>query len=153
MRSPDRLDRDAIAALIPHQGAMCLLDTIDRWSRDEINARAVSHRQPGNPLREGNGLPAVAAIEYAAQAMAAHGSLLAREDGTVARPGYLVAVRDVQVGVPRLDHIGADLEIRATRLAADAGSLMYAFVIAAEQKMILTGRAVVTLEGAAEGGR
>ncbi|MFN0300654.1 MAG: hydroxymyristoyl-ACP dehydratase [Burkholderiales bacterium] len=153
MRSPDRLDRDAIAALIPHQGAMCLLDAIDAWSRDEIYARAVSHRQPGNPLRERGALPAIAAIEYAAQAMAAHGSLLAREDGTVARPGYLVAVRDVQVGVRQLDRIEADLEVRATRLAGDAGSLMYAFVVTAEQKIVLTGRAIVTLERAAEGGR
>ncbi|MFM9885012.1 MAG: 3-hydroxylacyl-ACP dehydratase [Burkholderiales bacterium] len=153
MRTPDRLGKDAIAALIPHQGAMCLLEAIDTWSRDAISARAVSHRQPGNPLRGRDGLPAVAAIEYAAQAMAAHGSLLAREDGTVARPGYLVAIRDVRIGVQQLDRIEADLEIRATRLAADAGSLMYAFVIAADQKMILTGRAVVTLERAGEGGR
>jgi predicted hotdog family 3-hydroxylacyl-ACP dehydratase len=112
MRSPDRLDRNAIAALIPHQGAMCLLDAIDGWSRE-----------------------------------------LAREDGTVARLGYLVAVRDVRIGVRQLDRIEADLEIRATRLAADAGSLLYAFVITAEQKMILNGRAVVTLERAGEGGR
>ena len=38
------LSRDAIAALIPHQGAMCLLDEVLSADDDGIVCRAVSHR-------------------------------------------------------------------------------------------------------------
>ncbi len=150
MRLPTCLDRAAIATLIPHQGDMCLLDAIDRWSAEGITARASSHRHRTNPLIEDEGLPALAAIEYAAQAMAVHGALLAREQGGHAQPGYLVAVRDVRIGVAYLDRIDAHLEIRATRLAADAAGLMYSFSVTGAARIIATGRALVTLEPPAD---
>ena len=36
------LNRDAIAALIPHQGAMCLLSTVERYDERTIVCRATS---------------------------------------------------------------------------------------------------------------
>ena len=74
---PTTLDRAAIAARIPHHGTMCLLDAVDAWDSESIRCRATSHRDPANPLRDAGSLPATAAIEYAAQAMAVHGALLA----------------------------------------------------------------------------
>lgn len=151
MHPPVRIDRGAIAALIPHQGAMCLLDAIEAWSADEITARSTTHRMQSNPLREHDGLPATAAIEYAAQAIAVHGGLLAREQGGRARPGYLVAVRDVRISVGYLDRVDADLEVRATRVVANATGLMYTFIVAAADQTLVSGRATVTLETPLEG--
>ena len=45
------LDRAGIAARIPHQGSMCLLDAVLDWSPTTIACRAVSHADPANPLR------------------------------------------------------------------------------------------------------
>ena len=88
------LDRVAIAARIPHQGSMCLLDAVLAWDSGQIHCRASSHRQPDNPLRAAARLGAACGIEYAAQAMAVHGALLAPA-GAPPRPGYLASVRSV----------------------------------------------------------
>jgi|AP12_2_1047962.scaffolds.fasta_scaffold117485_1 predicted hotdog family 3-hydroxylacyl-ACP dehydratase len=138
------LDRNALARLVPHRGAMCLLDSVAHWDDVRIDCRAVSHRDPDNPLRLGGRLPAVVAIEYAAQAMAVHGGLRALPDH-VAAPGYLVAVRDAQLHTARLDDITTDLEISATCLAADSTGLVYAFAVSASGHFVAEGRATVAL--------
>ena len=89
------LDHAAIAARIPHQGNMCLLDTVVDWSETAISCSASSHRDPSNPLRAEGRLGAANGIEYAAQAMAVHGSLLAQA-GDQPRQGHLTSVRRVQ---------------------------------------------------------
>ena len=43
------LDRAAIAARIPHQGAMCLLDAVVDWSATAISCRAVGQAVPRRP--------------------------------------------------------------------------------------------------------
>ena len=48
-----------LAGLIPHGGAMCLLDEVLHMDDESITCRATSHRNPGHPLREGGILPAV----------------------------------------------------------------------------------------------
>ena len=69
MRSP-RID-----ALVPQQGAMCLLDEVVSFDDRSVVCRTSSHLAPGNPLRCDGRLPAIAGIEYGAQAMAVHGAL------------------------------------------------------------------------------
>jgi len=141
-----------LARLLPHRGAMCLLDAIASAGAEEIVCRASSHRAADHPLRVHGRLPALAAIEYAAQAMAAHGGLQAAD----ARAGLLVAVRDAQLHVETLDDLAEDLEIRATRVAAGAGGLVYAFTVTAGGRPVAEGRATVALapnagsEGATE---
>ena len=73
---------------------MCLLDAVLEWSDTLIVCRAVSHADPANPLRAENRLGAAAGIEYAAQAMAVHGALIAGDDAPP-RQGYLTSVRSV----------------------------------------------------------
>ena len=53
------LSREAIAALVPHQGAMCLLDRALEWDAARIICEAESHAAPGNPLRRDGMLPAI----------------------------------------------------------------------------------------------
>lgn len=138
------LDRAAIAARIPHQGSMCLLDAVLAWDSGQIYCRASSHRQPDNPLRAAARLGAACGIEYAAQAMAVHGALLAPE-GAPPRPGYLASVRSVQLAVDRLDDLAQDLDIVAERLSGDEHNILYHFRVEHAGDLLLSGRAAVML--------
>jgi predicted hotdog family 3-hydroxylacyl-ACP dehydratase len=74
------LDHAWLLAHLPHQGSMCLLDAVTDWDAQRIRCMATSHRDVDNPLRAHDRLGAACGIEYAAQAMAAHGALLAAAD-------------------------------------------------------------------------
>lgn len=147
MLSPSSCERDHawIRAHIPHQGSMCLLEAVTEWDETHIVCRASSHRTPDNPLRANQQLGAVCGIEYAAQAMAVHGALLAPVDHAVARVGYLVSVRATQLHVVRLDDIADDLTIDATCITSSANNILYQFSIRAAGRILLTGRAAVVV--------
>ena len=66
-----------IATLIPHTGAMVLLDRVEAWDTDGILCRARSHLDDDNPLRRDGRLAACCGLEYALQAAALHGALIA----------------------------------------------------------------------------
>lgn len=148
--APRSLGHAGIAARVPHAGSMCLLDRLLRWDATHIECRASSHRDAANPLRgaldaASVGLPAVAAIEYAAQAMALHGGLSAPA-GSIPRPGYIASVRNVASHVARLDDIDGELVVRAERLAGDASQVLYAFEVADDAgRLLVSGRAAVVL--------
>lgn len=138
-----------IAARIPHQGAMCLLDRVTLWDETQVRATAHSHRDLNNPLRAENRLGIAAGIEYAAQAMAVHGALIAlldKNDTNAPRVGYLASVRGVELHVARLDDIPSDLHIAAQRMSGDERNVLYAFEIHADDKLLLRGRATVILD-------
>ena len=120
-------DRAWIAARIPHQGDMCLLESVREWSAAHARCSANSHRAAGNPLRHRDRLGAACAIEYAAQAMAVHAALLADAVGENAqRPkaGFLTSARAVQLAVARLDDIADDLDIEVERMSGTAASVL-----------------------------
>jgi len=144
------LDHAWIAAHIPHDGAMCVLDTVDAWDADRIRCTATSHRDPHNPLRAHGRLASVCGIEYAAQAMAVHGALLGAHE---ARPrvGYLASVRNVDAFVDRLDTFAQPLVIEAERVSGDARSVLYGFVLRCGDHVLLSGRAAVMLDASAAG--
>lgn len=142
---PETLSREAIAARIPHQGRMCLLERMLDWNEGSIHCHATSHRDADNPLRNPWGLPATSGIEYAAQAMALHGALLASPTGAP-RVGFLASVRGVTLHVDRLDGIADDLDVRAERVTGDDQSILYTFAIAAAGKPLVSGRAAVVLD-------
>lgn len=140
-----KIDRSWIQAHIPHQGNMCLLHAAERWDSAEIVCSAVSHLVPDNPLRNALGLPITAGIEYAAQAMAVHGALLAPPNQTP-DIGYLTSVRNVLWTSARLDDAGAPLQIQATRISGNAISLLYDFSIHCAERLLLSGRAGVMIK-------
>lgn len=133
------LDHEAIAARIPHAGSMCLLESVDSQDAQYILCRATSHRDARNPLRHEGELSALHAIEYAAQAMALHASLLGARDVKPAY-GYLVAVRDAEFSVDRLDTLADDLFISVECLHTDAQGLQYTFTVRAGEAGIAHGR-------------
>ncbi|AWI76515.1 hydroxymyristoyl-ACP dehydratase [Parazoarcus communis] len=140
-------DRDWIAAHIPHHGRMCLLDAVEAWDAEHIRCTSLSHHAPDNPLRSGDRLGALNAIEYAAQAMAVHGALLAdaAPAATAPAPGFLGSARGVSCMVDRLDDIEGALTISAERLSADARTLLYAFTVSAAERPLVQGRVAVVL--------
>ena len=139
-----QLDQARIRGLIPHDGAMCLLDAVLGWDADSIRCTAASHRDPGNPLRRGGRLWAVCPLAYAAQAMALHGALTAQA-GERARPGMLASVRDARCHVSRLDAIRGDLTIAAQRLLSEGTRVIYGFTVDGEGRRLAEGRAAVVL--------
>jgi predicted hotdog family 3-hydroxylacyl-ACP dehydratase len=139
------IDPDSIRALIPHQGAMCLLDRVREWSATRIAATASSHLDPGNPLRRDGRLAAICGCEYAFQAAALHGALLA---GGVPRPaGRLAALQLGRIAAARLDDPAFGmLAIEATLELADPGGLIYGFRVASEAgTVLLAGRGTIVL--------
>jgi len=140
-----RLDHDWIARQIPHQGSMCLLDEVEAWDQQRIQCRTSSHRATDNPLRANNRLGAACGIEYAAQAMAVHGALLAPPGSTGARVGYLVSVRGAQLHVGRLDDIAFDLRVEATCITRSDNNILYQFSVSAAGQLLLDGRAAVVI--------
>lgn len=145
--STETPDRAWIAARIPHRGSMCLLDAVTGWDAARIRCIATSHRAADNPLRSGGRLGALAGIEYAAQAVAVHGALLADADAAPS-PGFLGSARGVACQVSRLDDIAADLVVDAERLSGDDRTLLYAFSLSAGDCRLLSGRVTVVLGAA-----
>lgn len=135
------LDASQLAQLIPHAGAMSLLAEVCEWDNDTLHARAESHRDVGNPLRNAGRLAAINAVEYAAQAMAVHGALLAGSGR--GRSGYLAAVRNLRLFAERLDDIQDDLYVSCERIMGDENGIMYTFSIMAEGDVRAEGRAMV----------
>jgi predicted hotdog family 3-hydroxylacyl-ACP dehydratase len=140
------LDRAWIASRIPHQGTMCLLDGVKSWDAEGIQCVASSHHAPENPLRAHGRLGAACGIEYAAQAMAVHGALLAPADTGAPRAGFLVSVRGVQVNVARLDDIAEDLLVQARLIMNSENNMLYQFNVSAAGRLLLEGRAAIVTD-------
>jgi predicted hotdog family 3-hydroxylacyl-ACP dehydratase len=142
------LEHAAIAALVPHAGSMCLLGRVLGWDADSIRCSATSHRAADNPLRRGAMLPAVCGVEYALQAMAVHGALTGAEGPQP--PGYLASLRNLVLGVARLDDVEGELQVEATALAREARSFVYMFQVSGGGRALLSGQAAIILpQGAA----
>jgi predicted hotdog family 3-hydroxylacyl-ACP dehydratase len=138
------IDRDAIARLIPHAGAMCLLDDVLYWDDASICCRSTRHRAGDNPLRQWGQLGGLCGIEFAAQAMAAHGRLAGAVEERP-RAGYLASLRNVVCRHDRLDLLDDDLIVKATRFMGDEEHAMYAFAITCGPQELISGRATVLL--------
>ena len=123
---------------------MRLLDAVLAHDERTIACSATSHRDGANPLRHGDMLPVWAGIEYAAQAMAAHFSLVSGVRGE-STTGLLGALRDVECATSRLDDVASPLIVRAERLSHDAAGSIYAFRVHAQddERPLLSGRATV----------
>jgi predicted hotdog family 3-hydroxylacyl-ACP dehydratase len=126
---------------------MALLDAVLAWDGEHIHARCVSHDDPGNPLRRDGHLHAVHLCEVGAQAMALHGALVARDAGERARPGLLVALREVTLAREHVESLRGALDVRAERLLASADAWQYAFRVEHRGEPIVAGRAAVMYRG------
>ena len=138
--------REVIATLVPHGGAMCLWDEAIEWDATRIRVRTQGHRDPAHPLRSGGRVRALHLCEYGAQAMAVHGGLLARDQGRIAPPGMLVALRGVALHCDRIDDLPGALECEAEALIAGGVAQQYRFTIRHGGTVLAEGRAAVMLQ-------
>ena len=136
-----------IAELIPHSGAMCLLEGVVQWDASRILCMSRSHRAADNPLRAEGRLPALCGVEYAMQAMAVHGGLVGKTAGRP-RAGYLASLREVECRGERLDDLAGDLLVEAEMLAGDGARVTYRFSLRVGDAELLHGRALVVLDAA-----
>lgn len=143
------LNRAWIEAHIPHRGRMCLLDEVIDWNAQRISCRSGAHRAPDNVLRAHGRLGAACGIEFAAQAMAVHGALIAGaltggpHAGAKPAAGVLASVRGVRLHAARLDDVDSDLICDALRIAGDEGTILYEFEVRSQTLPLLSGRATV----------
>ncbi len=141
------IERDELCALIPHAEGMCLLDKVQYWDQSSVECYSNSHLLPHNPLRTHNQLAAVHAIEYAAQAMAVHGSILAREQGIQPVQGFIAALRNVRLHVGYIHDKPDSLYIRAEALLHNTNAMIYTFIVTAGEMPIADGRiSVMTVD-------
>lgn len=150
-----KIDREWIAAHIPHQGNMCLLDHIASWDRERMIAIAASHTAPDHPLRAHGRLGAANGIEYAAQAMAVHSALLATmqavpEKAIRPQAGFLASVRNTKLHVMRLDNLNEALQIEVVCTHSEPNCILYQFAVRGNDthQPLLDGRATIIIDAA-----
>jgi predicted hotdog family 3-hydroxylacyl-ACP dehydratase len=132
------------AHLIPHQGAMALLDAVVSWDDATIHAITEASTLLHHPLRSESGLHVVHLAEHGAQAMAVHGALLALQKGAdAARPGRLVSLRDVSLDSEYVDASKGRLDVYAQCLHAGDDSAQYTFRVEQSGQVLASGRAAV----------
>lgn len=130
-----------IYSRIPHDGAMRLIDRVDSWDGGMIRCSARSHTDPNHPLRHGNRLAGVHALEYAAQAIAIHAGLLLPD--RLAAAVYVAAFREVEILGLTFDGTPSTLLIEAARQSSGPGGWSYRFSVTSGDLPIAAGRALL----------
>ena len=132
-----------IAGLVPHAGAMCLLERVLRWDERGATVATQSHAARGNPLKRNGRLSALCLCEYGAQAMAVHGALAAGAAGRRLRPGLLVSLREVRLAADDIESLPGELIVSVERLGGGDAGLQYRFTVTHEGRRLAEGRAAI----------
>lgn len=129
------IERAEILRLLPQQGTMCLLDRIIEWDAQLLRARGSDPGAPAHPLRSHARLGSAVALEYAAQAAAAHGALLGAlavtHRGPTRGTALLVGGRRLMLQGLRLDVCSEALAIEVRRVHAEGAAALYEFELSA----------------------
>jgi predicted hotdog family 3-hydroxylacyl-ACP dehydratase len=119
---------------------MCLLDDVAQWDESRIVCRAAAPTAD-HPFALRQGVPAVAAIEYAAQAAALHGALL--DGDREPRHGVLAKLNEVALTGGWLDEGSGALTVEADLLVRGAAGCMYSFTVRDERACRARGRLLI----------
>lgn len=91
MTDPLQFPQYSFESVVPHTGTMVLLDEIDHWQEDHLQA-SVTVRADA-PFADEQGIPAWVGIELMAQTIAALGGCRARRANQPVKIGFLVGSR------------------------------------------------------------
>ncbi len=152
------LNHYEIEQRLPHSGNMSLLNEIIQFDKQSLTALAISHLDASNPLWQHGRINTVNGIEYAAQAMAVHGSLLinrelseklsenlSEQSSKTPLTGYIATVRNIIIKVPQLPAEKTPLRIEVVQLMSNEDGFTYQFHISCEQQSLISGRITVFL--------
>ncbi len=133
---------------LPHQGDICLLDNIVHYDTQGINGVT---KQPVNcPLQRNSCLPSWASLEYAAQALACHGLLNAKNNGkpeTSLSKAWIIGVKYLNClteYLPLADNM--PYNITAHIIAQQPGVASYEFSLGNDKSCFAFGRLNVAFE-------
>jgi len=106
-----------IAELLPHAGDMILLDGVERFDDDSVEALL---QVPADGLLSAadGSLPAWVGVEIMAQSVAAFAGCRARQAGQPVELGFLLGTRNYQCNVESFP-VGTQLRVRAMRSLQD----------------------------------
>ena len=138
-------DHAAIESLIPHKGAMCLLDGIEYHDGQRIicSTHATSlHIQPA--AHKCRALVAARASNSPRRRWPCTGGSSATAQ---ARPptGLLLSARDCRFNVRRIDDIEGPLVIEAAQMGNNDETRLYRFKVTAHDVLLAEGRVTVML--------
>lgn len=139
------LNHNEIEQRLPHSDNMSLLNEIIQFDKQSLTALAISHLDANNPLWQNGRINTVNGIEYAAQAMAVHGSLLSEKLSATPLTGYIATVRNIIIKVPQLPIEKTPLLINVEQLMSNEDGFTYQFHISCAQQSLILGRITVFL--------
>lgn len=102
-----------IADLVPHSGAMLLLDSALQADEESLLAQVRIHA--GSQFAGEDGVGSWVGVEYMAQAVAAHAGYLAQLKGEPVKPGLLLGSRRYSTTQP-LFPLGAVLHVQVRQV-------------------------------------
>lgn len=105
---------------VPHTGDMVLLDQIDHWDDQHLQA-SVTIRTTA-PFVDERGMPGWVGIEMMAQAVAAHGGCRARRQQEAVKIGFLLGSRKYQCSHSYFP-LGAQLQVTVRQLMSGDNGL------------------------------
>lgn len=103
--------------LVPHRPPMLLLDEVKEEGDGVIRCAATPRAD--FPLAAGGTAPAILALEYMAQSVAAYSGLYAMRRSLPVQRGYIIGVRSMSLAVPDLE-IGRKLIVTARHVWGDS---------------------------------
>ncbi len=112
---------NSVSDLLPHRGEMILLDRIESWGKDYLEATVLHH--DGNLFSDLDGnVPAWVGLEYMAQAICALAGIRALKKGEPVRIGLLLGTRKYEA---RETHFRRDskITIRVKQIYMDENNL------------------------------
>jgi predicted hotdog family 3-hydroxylacyl-ACP dehydratase len=110
-----------LSELLPHAGSAILIDTVDGWDEETLQATAIV--KPSGPYSSEDGsLPPWMGLEIMAQAVGAWAGCQARQAGTEVGLGFLLGTRRYECHVQRFEP-GTRLSVRVTRSLQDAAGM------------------------------
>lgn len=87
-----------ISELLPHDAPMVLIDRVVSYQSDFIHCQTTIHDH--FPFCEEGSVPSYVGIEYMAQAVAAWNGLMARQQGSTPKIGFLLGTRRLDLPLP-----------------------------------------------------
>ncbi len=121
------IEHRQIAALIPHAGAMCLLDKVVSWDANSIRCLTTHHRSSDNPLKRADGsAPSVRRICGAGDGAAWSAG---RRRERCAAAGISCQPARCRLHTPFLDQVDGEIVIDAALLMGDGRGVIYPFAL------------------------